>query len=120
MNSHDSVTGNCSELLCLHRNDQQAAIGKPSQSRRFIVDHLCLGSKVALEVGRDHSVAVHIAEPQPLVLPARTFPEPKAIKNDPICDIPHGLIVMSPLAERASKHAQRQCGTVVMTEIGRF
>ncbi len=63
-----------------HRDDQQAAVGKPAESGRLL-RNLDDSFQPGVFGNREHGVLVEIREPQAAVVPARPFAEPQTVKK---------------------------------------
>jgi hypothetical protein len=68
------------EALRLHRHQQQPAVPKPAEARRLVVDaHDGVGG--AVERGADDAVVVHVAAPEPALVPPRALGEHEVVED---------------------------------------
>ena len=86
--SECSVVLDPSELLRFHCDDEEAAVGQPAEARRLVVSHFRLSSDIAGEIGRKDLMAVHVAEPQSFLVPARALTKPETVQNCLHCEAP--------------------------------
>jgi hypothetical protein len=83
MEHEGSVVLDPAELLRFHCNNKEAAVGEPTQARWLVVGHFKFRSCGAGHVCGDDSVAMHVTEPEPFLVPARTLGEPKTVNKRP-------------------------------------
>ena len=60
------------QSFCLHCDDEQVAVGKPTESRRLILD---ADDHIPIAIGRDgvDAVLVEVGVPELVVVPTRSF-----------------------------------------------
>ena len=69
------------EALGLHGDDQEATVGQPAQTGRLVVLDADDRRRIAIEGGGDHPVVVHVAEPEPTVVPPGSFTEDEVVED---------------------------------------
>src|SRR5262249_30847327 len=78
-----------------HRHDEELSVGKPSETRRLLLD---LGDRLSGAVGihRDDALVVLVREPQSAVVPARTLGKRETVEDDRDRSRCHGAGPYSP------------------------